>query len=127
MQTDNTKMQTDNTKMQTDNTKMQTDIKENDNEQNTSCIIATSLEKEDFKFAIDLDDSNSDTDGDELDALNESFKLVCGFDNEDEYKEELEELEKYTNYTCIMCSNILKVRTSFCNASCEQNYLKNEK
>jgi hypothetical protein len=120
--------------MQTDNTKMQTDIKENNNEHNNGCIIANTLEKEDFKFAIDLEDSidsNSDSDGDELDALNESFKLACGSQDEDkedkEDKEELAELAKYTNYTCIMCSNILKVRTSFCNASCEQKYFKNEK
>ena len=119
-------MQTDNTKMQTDNTKMQTDIKENYNEQNNGCIIAATLSKlsinaEDNVYDSDLyedsdSDSDSDADGDELDTLNESFRLAYGSHDE----EELEDT------TCIMCSLVVKSRTSFCNASCEQNYLNNQ-
>ncbi len=110
-------------KMQTDNTKMQTDIKESDNKEsdikvsdikeNNGIIIAVTLAN------VDLveDASDSDSDFNEQTLLNDSFRLTYGSDNED---------NKDANYTCIMCGLVLKVRTSFCNAFCEQKYLKNE-
>jgi hypothetical protein len=109
-------------KMQTDNSKI--------NEQN-SCILASPLKKEDFKFVIELEDSSSsdsDSDVNEQIALNESFRLTYASDNENENENENEpEVNKVVNYICTMCNLVVKSRSSFCNASCEKKYLKNEK
>jgi len=109
------------TKMQSDNTKMQSDIKESDIKENNGIIIAVTLANVDL--VEDASDSDSDSDFNEQTLLNDSFRLTYGSDNEDKDKEED---NKDTNYTCIMCGLVLKVRTSFCNAFCEQKYLKNE-
>lgn len=107
---------------------MQSDIKEYDfkeydfKEYNGSIIAATLAN-------VDLveEASDSDSDSNEQTLLNESFRLTYGSDNEDkDDKDDKDEDNKDDNYTCIMCGLVLKVRTSFCNAYCEQKYLKNE-
>jgi hypothetical protein len=99
--------------MQTDNFKI--------NEQNI-CIIAATLEKTN----IELDEPDSDSD--EQTLLNESFmRTQCSEDKESELDLDTNiNINTNTIYTCTMCSLVLKINTSFCNASCEQKYVNHK-
>ena len=107
-------------------TRMQTNNKETDNKQNNICIIAATLDKTNIELDKPDSDSDSDSDSNEQTLLNESFmRTQCSEDNESEL-----DLDTNTNtninYTCTMCSLVLKINTSFCNASCEQKYLNHK-
>jgi hypothetical protein len=108
--------------MQTDNFKI--------NEQNI-CIIAATLEKTNIELdEPDSDSDEPDSDSDEQTLLNESFmRTQCSEDNESESELDTNiniNINTNTIYTCTMCSLVLKINTSFCNASCEQKYVNHK-